>query len=481
MTLPFRGAWEAADAIRRGLVSSVKLTRHILERIEKFNPALNAIVTLLPEQAMNEARAADMARANGIVLGPLHGVPITIKDVFAVAGARTTAGVPALLHNVATDDATAVARLRAAGAVILGLTNVPYMSAAWVTTNEIFGRTNNPWDLARTPGGSTGGGAAAVSAGLGYLALGSDIAGSIRIPAHFCGLFGHKTSFGVIASTGSFPDIPGSPPPVEDILGVSGLLARSARDLATALRIVGGPDGEQATAFHWSLPSARGAGLSEYRVGYVLDHPMCPVTREVKNLLAMTVEKLRAAGVVLQEGWPEGIDAKAQFHSYATILNTHLNRNLDQLSEDDLRKLLKAAPNSYEAEHARLFLGPTKNYLAALRERSAVRAAWRRYFAARDAFLMPTAFVVAIPHDSAQTNVISTSTGSRAYDDLLFWIAAPTLTGCPATTAPVGLTDAGLPVGIQIMGPRYEDATTIDLAGRISELTDGLRHPPKYL
>ena len=376
--LPFSGAWEAADAIQRGLVSSVELTRHILARMEKFNPTLNAVVTLLSESAIKEALAADLARARGIFLGPLHGVPITIKDVYAVAGARTTAGVPSLLHNISTHDATAVARLRAAGAVVLGLTNVPYMSADWVTTNEVFGQTNNPWDLVRTPGGSTGGGAAAVAAGLGYLALGTDIAGSIRVPAHFCGLFGHKASYGVIATTGSFPTIPGSPPPVEDTLGVCGTLTRSARDLVEALKIIGGPDGDRALAFHWSLPPARGIRVADYRVGYVLDDPLCPVTPEVKGLLTKTVQSLSAAGMHLEEGWPEGVDPETQFQSYSTILNTHLNGNLDRRSEEDLRKLLQGAPNGYESGRARLFLSPTREYLSALRERSALRAASTR-------------------------------------------------------------------------------------------------------
>jgi len=244
--LNFASALEAARAIRKRQVSSVELTQHILKRIDQHNPSLNAIITLVRDKALARARAADKAMAGGQCWGPLHGVPITIKDSFEIAGVRTAAGAPSLADYVPKEDAVAVSRLRAAGAVILGHTNVPTMLSDWQSYNKIFGTTNNPWDLKRTPGGSTGGGAAALAAGLSYLSVGSDIGGSIRVPAHFCGVYGHKPTLNVIPLRGHIPPPPGMRPfPLGD-LPVAGPLARSAADLQLALQVLGGPDTEEA-------------------------------------------------------------------------------------------------------------------------------------------------------------------------------------------------------------------------------------------
>src|SRR5882724_3068833 len=219
--LDFASALAAARAIRRGDVSSVELTTHLLGRIQQFNPKINAIVTLTAEAALERARAADEARARGEWWGPFHGVPCTVKDTFEVAGVTTTAGLPTLKSHVPARDAVVVARLRRAGAVVLGKTNVPPAAADWQSYNEVFGVSNNPWDLARTPGGSTGGGAAALAAGLTYLEPGSDLGGSIRVPAHFCGVYGHKPTLGVVPLRGHIPPPPGGPPGPPSSLAVA--------------------------------------------------------------------------------------------------------------------------------------------------------------------------------------------------------------------------------------------------------------------
>ena len=291
--LDFASALAAARAIRRGEVSSVELTTRMLERIERFNPQLNAIVILTQNEALARARAADEARARDEWWGPFHGVPCTVKDTFETAGVRTTAGAPFLSHHVPAKDAAVVARLRAAGAVILGKTNVPLMAGDWQSYNAIFGTTNNPWDVTRTPGGSTGGGAAALAAGLTYLSVGSDIGGSIRVPAHFCGVYGHKPTLNVVPLRGHIPPPPGGPPSPPPSLPVAGPLARSASDLKAALEVLGGPDAEEATAYRWSLPPARGSRLSEYRMGVVLDDPLCPVSSDVGEVMAEAIEVLR--------------------------------------------------------------------------------------------------------------------------------------------------------------------------------------------
>ena len=239
--LDFASAIDAAHAIRTGQISSVELTTRMLTRIGQYNPKLNAIVTLTPDAALARARAADEARARGNWWGPLHGVPITIKDTYEVDGVRTTAGMVAYKDNVSPRDAVVVARLKGAGAVILGKTNVPVAAADWQSYNPIFGQSNNPWNLALTPGGSTGGGAAALAAGLSYLEPGSDLGGSIRIPSHFCGVFGHKPTLDLVPQRGHIPPPPGIPAAPPQTLPVAGPLARSASDLRVARKCSAGP------------------------------------------------------------------------------------------------------------------------------------------------------------------------------------------------------------------------------------------------
>lgn len=481
--LDFASALAAARAIRRGEVSSVELTTRMLERIERFNPQLNAIVILTQNEALARARAADEARARDEWWGPFHGVPCTVKDTFETAGVRTTAGAPFLSHHVPAKDAAVVARLRAAGAVILGKTNVPLMAGDWQSYNAIFGTTNNPWDVTRTPGGSTGGGAAALAAGLTYLSVGSDIGGSIRVPAHFCGVYGHKPTLNVVPLRGHIPPPPGGPPSPPPSLPVAGPLARSASDLKAALEVLGGPDAEEATAYRWSLPPARGSRLSEYRMGVVLDDPLCPVSSDVGEVMAEAIEVLRRAGATVGEGWPKGVVPADQYDTYLYLLNS---RFAFRLRDDQIEEVRQRAANqdgTYQAKRALARTAPHKHFLAADSRRMAARAVWQEYFHTHDAFLLPTAFVPAFPHDhsaNVDNRVLTTPKGPRQYLDLLFWISFATLTGLPATTAPIGLTRDGLPVGLQIIGPYLEDATPIDLAGKLADVIGGFRPPKGY-
>ena len=238
--LTFAPAHAAARAIRQRKISATELTQQMLARIDAHNPALNAVNLPTPDLALALAKAADVALAGGEAAGPLHGVPVTNKDAFALKGVPTTAGDPQLADHLPTEDAVVVSRLKAAGSVFLGQTNVPYMLADHISDNEIYGRSNNPWDFARTPGGSSGGAAAAVAAGLSYLSLGSDIGGSIRVPAHFCGIYGHKPTINLVPLAGHIPPAPWIPPQPKEILPVAGPLARSAEDLRLALGILGG-------------------------------------------------------------------------------------------------------------------------------------------------------------------------------------------------------------------------------------------------
>jgi amidase len=481
--LIFASAGEAARAIREGVVSSLQLTKHILKRIDRYNPALNAVITLLKDEALERASAADEALTKGQLWGPLHGVPCTVKDTFEMAGIRTTAGSPALTDHIPKVDATVVARLRDVGAVIIGHTNTPLMAGDVQTFNEIFGTTNNPWDLTRTPGGSTGGGAAALAAGLSFISIGSDIGGSIRTPAHFCGVYGHKPSLGVIPLRGHIPPPPGVPFPPSDLV-VAGPLARSASDLKLVLEVIGGPDREDAIAYSWSLPPARKTRLTDYRVGYVVDDPICPVSSDVKEVLLEAIEALHEVGVRLEEGWPPDVDPSEQYDTYRFLLfsATRAYRLRDE-QFDELREQAAKKDGRYETIVSSAMTSPHKHFQAASVGRMTARAAWQEFFRTHDAFLIPTAFVPAFPHDHrqpAEERRLSTPEGSRFYWDITFWITFATLSGLPATTAPIGLTSDDLPVGIQIMGPYLEDATPIDFAGRLAEVVGGFRRPQGY-
>jgi amidase len=409
-------------------------------------------------------------------------VPCTIKDTLETAGVRTTAGAQQYSSHVPTRDAPIVARLRAAGMVILGKTNVPPMASDWQSANPIFGASNNPWDASRTPGGSTGGGAAALAAGLTFLEPGSDIGGSIRIPASFCGVYGHKPTINVIPHRGHIPPPPGMlvPPPS---LPVVGPLARSAADLLAAMEVLGGPEGDDARAYRWALPPARRPRLADYRLGFVLDDPACPVTSHVRETLTRAVDGLRRAGAKLEEGWPAGVNRAEQYETYLTLLYSTIGAGSRPEQVEALRPLAARTDASHLTRYARAVTASASQIGGAHVRRVAARAVWQEYFRTHDALLLPTTFVAAFPHDptpDVMNRRLATPEGPRDYMDLSFWISFATLTGLPATTAPVGLTRNNLPVGIQIVGPYLEDATPIDIAGRLADVVGGFTPPPGF-
>ena len=466
----FAPATMAAQAIRAKQVSSLELTKLMLDRIQNLDPKIHAIVTLTADEALRRAREADAALAQGTIWGPLHGVPCTIKDTFETAGVRTTAGAPFLKDYVPKQDAVAVARMRAAGMVLLGKANTPLMAGDMQSYNDLFPTTNNPWDLTRTPGGSTGGGAAATAAGMGYLTLGSDIGGSIRIPAHFCGIFGHKPTLNVVPLRGHIPPPPGATlPPVN--LPVAGPLARSAADLLLAMKVLGGPEDTDAVAYKWTLPPARKKSIREYRLRYVLEHPMCPVTAGVKLRLQAAVDTLRRMGATVEEGFPAGIDVAAQYKTYLELLWAVMLPS----SDEELKRIRESKPAADDLVGVAIKAALTmthRQWMGAEERRNAARAAWGEYFREHDAFLMPVDFVPAFPHDHSPdpfARVLKTPEGPRRYMDQLFWASFAVMTGLPATVAPAGLTPEGLPVGVQILGPWLEDATPIFVAQALEQ------------
>ncbi len=484
-SMTFASALDAAKAIRDKQVSSLELTEHLLARNAKYHEKINAIVVDMSEKARTRAKEADAALAKGENWGPFHGVPITLKESFDVEGELTTIGFPALKDNRAKADSVVTERMQNAGGVITGKTNVPLFLTDLQSYNDIYGTTNNPWNLAVTCGGSTGGGAAALAAGLTYLTIGSDIGGSIRHPAHFCGVYGHKASLNVIPQRGHVPPLPTDPPSPPAELPVLGPLARTADDLLAAMNVLGGPEGADAKAYSWKLPPARQQRIADYRIGYVLDDPFCPVTPEVRTRLEAAVEALRKAGAKVEEGWPEGVNPVQQLETYVFLLMATLppiGSPPDAVYKAYAERLGQPVPLDMPAVAKRAVNTGHRDYNKMNGERMRARQIWQSYFENHDAFLMPVDFIPAFPHDHspAMGRTLKTSLGERPYFDLLYWITFATLTGLPATVAPTGLTPDGLPVGIQIMGPYMEDATPIDVAKQLATLIGGFQTPPGY-
>jgi amidase len=456
-TLMFLSASEAAMLLRSRDVSSRELTAALFDRIDSVNPDINAVVELRREAALADAAAADRATAHGEEPGPLHGVPITVKEAFNVAGMRTTWGSPAFEDFIAVDDATVVGRLKRAGAVVVGKTNVATMLADFAqTVSDRYGVTHNPFDLTCTPGGSSGGSAAALAAGLTFLEYGSDLVGSIRIPASFCGVYGLRPTAGTVPLTGFAP--PGAPAPAGDAtyLSTAGPLARSAADLRAALRATADPADDGPKAYSWTLPQPRRSQLSGFRVGVVLDDIQCPVSSEIGKTFSTAVDAVAGAGAVVIEGWPDGIDPASSAASFGFQVGLFF-------ASQQPGAQLPASAQVIEQEHARL----------------AARAAWDAYFADIDVFLCPVNFTAAFPLDARPfgERVISTPEGPRRYDEQPFWTAHPALAGLPVVAAPIGQTRSGLPVGIQVVGPRYEDDTAITFAELLAEVTGGFQPP----
>lgn len=472
--LDFASAAEAADAIRSKRVSSVELTRRVFDRIDRYDPGLGAFVYQTREEALADAAKADAALAGGRSLGPLHGVPVHVKESFGVKGRPCTWGLEAFRSSQAPRDSEPVARLRAAGAVLVGATNVPENLNDCQSYNSFYGTTNNPWDRTRTPGGSSGGAAAALAAGIGYLTVGSDIGGSIRCPAHFCGVYGHKPTLDLVCELGQLPGGQWQAPGFSTLLAVAGPMARSAGDLLSALQILGGPAAWDRKAWSWQLPPSRGRALRDFRVGYVLDDPIAPVTAETKAVLEPVVAVLERAGARLKPGWPSTVQPPALLDNYMF----HLMAFLESVAAGPEREAIRKRPVE-AAPSQRTFMDWQQQNLLRLD----FRARWQAYFEEVDVFLSPVAFTPAIPHDHSlpqSDRRIPTSSGPRAYWDILRWIAHPTLTGCPATSAPVGRTREGLPVGIQVMGPFWEDATPIVFAELLAREIGGFTPPPGY-
>ena len=370
--LHFSSAVELARMIKAREIGAAELLDHFLARVEVHNPALNAIIWMDVDAARVRARAADDALARGEDWGPLHGLPMTIKESFNLAGSPTTWGDPALAGNLTETSAVAVERLLGAGAVIFGKTNVPLDLADWQSFNAVYGTTNNPWDLALTPGGSSGGSAAALAAGLTGLEFGSDIGASIRNPAHYCGVFGHKPSFGIVPARGQAR--PGVLARTD--ISVVGPLARGAEDLELALDVTAGPDRFDAAAWRLELPAARKTALADFRVAVMVNHPIAEVDQAYQDRLQDVADQLAKAGATVSDtARPELDDARA-FEVYVSLLRaaTSARASADRIALFEQVAAESADDDmSYLAQMARAVLRPHREWLAWNNEREAMR------------------------------------------------------------------------------------------------------------
>jgi amidase len=396
---PLASASDLLTALGRRTVSSRELLESYLSRIERYNPDLNAVVTLDAEKARAAADAADAATMRGETAGALHGLPVTIKDSLATAGLRTTSGAAELADYIPDQDAVAVARLRAAGAIIMGKTNLPTFAGDAQSYNDLFGTTNNPWDLARTPGGSSGGSAAVIAAGLSALELGSDIGGSLRIPAHYCGVYTLKPTYGIVPLTGHIPPLPGTLS--ETDVCVVGPLARSAADLDRCLALIAGPSDGQAMAWRLRLPAPRGNTLAEYRFAAWLDDPYCAVDAEIVGIYEGVIAALRDAGARIDErARPPSL---AEGHDIAQRLIQGTMSTW--ISDPDYQSLLRRAAASPAADQtppvrwARNITQRARDFGKVQEERLRLKASWHEFFHAYDVLLCPVMPMTAIPHD----------------------------------------------------------------------------------
>jgi amidase len=467
-------------ALRAGRVSSADLLAAYLERVDRFNPALNAVVVDDRARAMKDARAADRARARGNILGPLHGLPMTVKEAFDLEGHPTTQGHPTLEGNVASQDALAVARLKAAGAVVFGKTNVPLNNADLQSYNEVYGTTNNPWDLKRAPGGSSGGSAAAVAAGLTGMDFGSDIGGSIRNPAAYCGVYGHKCTWSIVPKRGH--QLPRTPVAEAD-LAVLGPIARSAEDLQLALDVTVGPDDLNARGLRYRLP-APPRELRGLRIAVWADDANAPVDDTVLAGIERAARALAKAGAKIDPRARPAFDPAAAHATYQSLLLAQVSaRRPDYAKLVEARARLSPDDQGLFAQTLRLATQSFSDWFRANQSREGLRWAWHDFFRRYDLLIAPATVSAAFPHDHSEPAVertLQVNGKPVPYFSQLFWAGLATCAYLPATSAPIGLSPDGLPLGLQIMGPEMADRTTIWLAGELARLIGGFTPPPGY-
>lgn len=479
----FKTAVEISAALAAKQVSAVELAQDAIGRIERHDVKINAVCVRDFDRALSAARAADAALARG-EQKPLLGIPMTVKESYNVAGLPTTWGIPEQKNFTPSEDALSVARVKDAGAVILGKTNVPLGLGDWQSYNDIYGTTNNPYDLGRTPGGSSGGSSAALAAGYGPLSLGSDIGGSLRVPAFHCGVYAHKPTYALVPPRGHTPP-PLAPLPFNRDLSVVGPMARSAADLALLLDTIADPDPlEAGKAYRIDLPAPRHTRLQDFRVLVIDTDPVMPTDTVVRGSIEKLAANLAKAGVTVERQSRLLPDFAASTRLYMRMLMSFLGASFAPDFYASAKQAAAALPDSdtsLAAERLRGIALGHRDWLMADGGRTRLRAQWRELFKTFDAVICPVMPTPAYPHDHSpeqEKRRITIDGKEHVYPDQLAWPGIATLPGLPSTAIPTGFTPDGLPVGVQIVGPWLEDRTPLKLAELIEREFGGFV-PPK--
>jgi amidase len=459
--IALRSATEQAAAIKNKEISSRELLDLFASRVERFDESVHAVVTLDLDRARAAAQSADDATARGESFGPLHGLPITIKDAIETEGIRSTGGATELVDHVPTEDAPAVARLKDAGAIVFGKTNLPRWSGDFQSYNDIFGRTNNPWSLEHTVGGSSGGAAASVAAGFTAFEVGTDIGGSVRIPSHCCGTFGLKPSFGVIPQRGYLDHVGGGTTDAD--INVFGPIARSAADLDLLLGVLAGPEPERATAWRLDLPACDARALSDLRIGTWLDDPASPIESEYAGMLRAAADRIADAGGRVDDQRPP-VDFAAQRDLFS-------------------RMIVPAISPSLPDDAAEIAGGSHRAWLRNEQERAGLRRTWAQWFSGHDLLLLPVMTTAAFPHDHERElmeRTIEIDGDQRALISTIDWLGLIGIVGLPSAVVPIGRTAAGLPVGMQLVAPFLHDRRAVGAAQLVEGVLGGYEVPPGF-
>ncbi|PZD73178.1 Glutamyl-tRNA(Gln) amidotransferase subunit A [Acaryochloris thomasi RCC1774] len=487
--LVFRSACELAGMICDRTLSATELLDAYLVQIAQHNPKLNAICTLDEDSARNRAKQADAALAKGENWGPLHGVPITLKDIFETAGLKTTAGYMPLKDYIPQQDATVVARLRAAGAIIMGKSNLAELGGDFQSTNSLFPQVNNPWNLNYTPGGSSGGSAAAVAAGLSALDFGNDIAGSVRQPAHFCGIYGLKPTDRRISTAGTIPEVPGLPVCLRQMMTV-GILARSLQDLKLGFSLIAGADSRRPEVPPIPLNSPSEKSLQSLKLAWTEEWPEVPISAETQQILQGVLRKLTDAGIRMEE--PASFDFSKMFELYGRMA-AYVNKYAQPVNRHTIRhsvKLLWRTATQGDKELRRLgnfsrflpeLLNPSlKGYFETLTERDRFTAHIDSILEPWDAWLCPVAVTPAFTHRPSWTAI---DVDGRAYPHGVAngaYTMPFNLSGHPAVVIPVGQTLEGLPVGLQIVGKRWREGDLFAIATQLDSIIGDRQTPQGF-
>jgi len=480
---PFSTATEMMHALRERKISAVELLDLHIKRIEEFDGKLNAVVIRDFDRARQGAEETDGARARGED-GLLLGIPMTVKESFHVEGLETCIGLPDFKGWKPDGNALTVQRLLDAGASIMGKTNIPMWLADWISDNPVYGRTNNPWDLSRSPGGSSGGSSAAVAAGLSPLELGSDIGGSVRVPANFCGVYGHRPSDSALPRTGQSPNRPRLPNPTV-WMGVQGPLARSAEDLELMFDVLAGPDIGEDAGWRLEIPEARHTSLADFRIAVMPPVPWLPVDDEILEAQNNLVGVLEAAGANVSVTQPDLFgDLEDMFGLYYRLLNATMLGVLPREQRERDANLARQRSGRTGIAMAEGLLADVGQYRDWFTRREYYRDSYRRFFTQWDILLCPAINALAIPHQDYSVpnaeRIIEVAGEEIPYEHLIVYPAVATLSGQPSTAFPLGLSSNGLPLGLQAIGPYLEDRTPMRFAGLIAHEIGGFQPPAGY-